>query len=216
MQHPRRSAVRRLALVTALCLSALAVPAVASAHTGGIGVRQDCDHGTQVVAQLDDNVADTATWELRIRGTVVDSGTGPGPAALGPYPAGSKAGDARLTIDYGQEENVYTVDWGVTEPCSIDVKPAGSRPGAHITGPCGDPLYRWTLRAGSYRTAFTIHAKLYGKGWRTWIRHIDGGERFTSGYKHIEGGSLITISARGKVVASERSARGGWYGACPR
>lgn len=213
--HPR-SAVRRLVLGTALCLSALAVPSIASAHTGGIGVRHDCDRGSQVVAQLDANVADTATWELLIRGTIVDSGTGPGPADLGPYSAGFKAGDARLTIRYGEEENVYTVDWGVTEPCSAEVKPGGPRPSAHITGPCGDPLYRWTLRAGSFRTTFTIHAKLYGKGWRTWTRHVDGGERFTSGYKHIEGGSRITISARGKVVASERSAPGGWYGACPR
>ena len=69
------------------------------------------------VAQLDSNVADTATWELLIRGTIVDSGTGPGPASLARTPAGFKAGDARLTIHYGEEENVYTVDWGVTEPC---------------------------------------------------------------------------------------------------
>ncbi len=216
MRHSRRSTVQRLALTAAFAVAALAVPAVASAHTGGIGIQQDCTYGTRVVANLDQNVADTATWEIKVRGNVVDSGTGPGPRDLGPYAGGHSAGDARLTILYGEEENVYTVDWGATERCPSEVQGGGGKPRAKITGPCGDPLYRWTLKAGSNRTVFKIHVLLFAKGWRTWTRTVAGGATFTSAYKHIAGSSLITIKAGGKVVASERSAPGGFYGPCPR
>jgi hypothetical protein len=205
-----------LVLAAAVAVAALSVPAIASAHTGSIETQQDCSYGTRVVAHLDDNVADTATWELTINGDVKDSGTGPGPADLGPYVAGHSAGDAKLTIDYGQEKNVYTVSWGKTSPCDLEVHGGGNDPRAKITGPCGDPLYRWTLKAGTERAVFTIHVKLYGKGWRTFTRTVAGGHQITSAYKHVLGNTLITISANGKVIKSKQSAPGGWYGACAR
>lgn len=206
----------RLLLATLIALTALGVPAIASAHTGSIATQQDCSYGTRVIAHLDDNVADTATWVVTIDGTVAASGTGPGPADLGPYPAGYTAGSAKLTITFGEEIHEYTTEWGTTSPCEIEVHGSGTPPRAAFHGPCGDPLYRWTLKAGSDRTVFTIHVRLYGKGWRTWTRTVHSNHTFTSDYKHIKGNTLMTISVKGKVIKQKRSAPGGYYGTCPR
>lgn len=107
----------RIATVIGAVL-AIAIAGSASAHTGSIAKSQDCETGTTVTAHLDQNVAASATWT--ITGSVSDSGTGPGPADLGPYDAGFTSGSATLTITFGEESHAYPVEWGAVEDCNPD------------------------------------------------------------------------------------------------
>jgi hypothetical protein len=86
---------RALSIIAAFVLLGLSA-GTALGHTGSISKQQSCEYGTRISAHLDGNVASSSTFEVKINGSLVDSGTGPGPADLGPYDAGFGSGSATL------------------------------------------------------------------------------------------------------------------------
>lgn len=99
-------------------VAVMAVSGIALSHTGGIYPEQNCVYGSRVRAHLDANVAASSTWIVKINGSTVASGTGPGPRDLGPYNAGFSAGNASLTIVFNQEVNTYVTSWRAEAPCA--------------------------------------------------------------------------------------------------
>lgn len=201
---------RRLGLALVLAASVLAIPAAASAHTGSITSYSACEVGTTVSAHLDENVAASATWALVINGVLIDDGDGPGPRDLGPYKAGHSAGTADLQIDFEDERNIYRTSWDAQPVCPVRLAPRAS-----IHGPFLDPVYYPVFDNSRSDVAvrfdwsfvqFSTHTRRHI--YRTVAAHgvIRGADR------HVLGRSLMSITARGRVLASERAAAGGNYG----
>lgn len=133
-----KARITTLGVVVALLVTA----GVVFGHTGSIHVTSDCEQGNVVTAELHADVAQSATWSVSINGSVVDSGTGPGPRDLGPYEAGYKAGTAQLTISFGEESHVAIVEFGDVEQCS---QPTPSPTPRRTPGPTPHPTPRPTL-----------------------------------------------------------------------
>lgn len=205
-----RHTLTRIAMGAAI-VACLAGEPGASAHTGGITDTQHCDYGTRVTATLDDNVAPTSTWVIRVNGDVLRSGTGPGPRVVGPLNAHTRdAGTATLTIDFGGEHNVYTTTFPAVGRCHVQV----TAPSASISPACGDPRISWTLHAGSHQHRFRIDATSFTGGPVTWYSTVGAHGTKVSAYHHLLGGSRVTVRSGGRVLASKTVEPAGQYPAC--
>lgn len=101
--------MKRLSSLAAIAVLFLLV-GVASAHTGSISVAQTCA-GYSITARLNADVSSSSTWAVALNGKPLASGTGPGPADLGPYTGPVTTGSATLTIHApGGEIHQYTQD----------------------------------------------------------------------------------------------------------
>lgn len=87
-------------------------------------------------------------------------------------------------------------------------------PNGWAQGPCGDPMYRFWLKAGSSRTLFTIRYNNFDSGWTSFTRTVARGGLVHTAYHHVRGLTRMTISARGHVLYSRVSAPGGNYRTC--
>lgn len=103
------------------------------------------------------------------------------------------------------------------EDCTPPPPPVRLRPRADLVGPCGDPMYRarFDNTASTGKVRFRFSYLPYGLKTRVVvIRTLGAGSAIQTGYKHVQGGSLMVVKALGRVLVRQRSAPGGSYGAC--
>ena len=111
----------------------------------------------------------------------------------------------------------WTVTYDLSAPaCQVKEPPKGALR-LSINGPCGDPMYRVTYRNTTGHAAqATFKRKRGGDGsWVTSHYTIAAHTTWRTAYKWVKGGSLMTATLGTKRI-QERSAPGGWYGACPK
>ncbi len=120
---------------------------------------------------------------------------------------GTTRGSGSLDIDTWNGENEVhtagTVGPGYCPAPSPEPPPTPVPPSATVSRPCEGSRHRWTLRAGGDQADFSVRAKVWGKGWRLFARHLAGGDTFTSPYRRLVVGSRLTIRASGLVRASK-------------
>lgn len=113
----RRAWAWGLSLAIAFWVGVAMLAGAASAHTGNIVATQDCT-GWTITARLNSDVAESATWVLELNATVLATGSGPGPAEIGPYTGPVTTGSATLRITYRDELNTYSASLPVPGVCA--------------------------------------------------------------------------------------------------
>jgi len=96
-------------------------------------------------------------------------------------------------------------------------------PAAAIFGPCGDPMYRARFTGTDVPAVFHWRFTSYATGETVLLRRtVAAGDTLTTPYRHVLGGTRMTIKARpvgsrpgtGVLLVTERSAPGGEYRPC--
>jgi hypothetical protein len=85
-----------------------------------------------------------------------------------------------------------------------------------FVGPCEDPMYAAVLRNKGDRGAAMKWVRIDRGARKVIERWVPAHRTITTAFRHVDGGTVMLIKARGQVVARQRSAPGGNYADCPR
>jgi hypothetical protein len=126
--------------------------------------------------------------------------------------SGYVAHEAVVTIT---AEGEYSPTFELSSPACKDRDVIAPR--ASFIGPCEDPMYAARFDNRRSTRAVTFSFRYIDAGIRRIHRlRVAAGQRRRTPFVHVDGLTVMRVKANGILIASERSAPGGMYAACPR